>query len=52
MRRVPRCHVVVDGRVDDALIGDLERALDLAVDEIAYRSDAGRRQSLLRQMSA
>lgn len=43
---VPRAHV--DGGVNDTLVGDLERALDLAVDEVADGARAGRRQPLLR----
>lgn len=46
---VARAHV--DGRVDDALVGYLERALDLAVDEVADGARAGRRQPLLRQVT-
>lgn len=45
---IARAHV--DGRVDDALVGDLEGALDLAVDEVADGARR-RREPLLRQVS-
>lgn len=46
---VPRTHV--DGRVDYALVGDLERSLDLSVDEVADGARAGCGEPLLRQMT-
>lgn len=47
---VARAHV--DGGVDDALVGDLQRALDLPVDEVPDGARAGRGQALLRQVAA
>lgn len=47
-RAVPRAHV--DGRVDDALVGDLQRPLDLPVHEVTDGPRARRCYALLREV--